>query len=113
MVTRKGGRSTDLRAAAQVNIILPIVFFVICVFLAVLPIYVSPVEVGVGVAIVLTGIPVYFLFVYWQNKPLWLTRSSREYIDTLPRLLYENDAMKIEPHTTIDLVFSPLQIHST
>lgn len=63
----------------QVSILLPLIFFVICTFLVTLPIYVSPVEVGVGVAIILAGIPVYYVFIYWKNKPEWLTKSSREH----------------------------------
>ncbi|XP_034234111.1 Y+L amino acid transporter 2-like [Thrips palmi] len=66
----------DLHRPIKVNTILPIVFFVICVFLAVLPVYVTPWEVSIGVAIVLAGVPVYFVFIYWQNKPQWLTNSS-------------------------------------
>ena len=53
----------------QVNLIIPLVFLVICSFLVFLPIYVRPFEVGMGLAITATGVPAYFLFVYWQNKP--------------------------------------------
>ena len=69
----------DLHRPIKVNILLPCIFFVICTFLVTLPIYVSPVEVGVGVAIILAGIPVYFVFIYWTNKPRWLTRTSHSF----------------------------------
>jgi hypothetical protein len=24
---------------------------------------------GIGIAIIMTGVPVYFVFIYWKNKP--------------------------------------------
>ncbi|XP_054282679.1 Y+L amino acid transporter 2 [Macrosteles quadrilineatus] len=56
----------------KVNILLPITFFIICAFLVVLPCYVKPWEVGVGIIIILSGIPVYLIFIHWKNKPRWL-----------------------------------------
>lgn len=40
-----------------------------CLFLVVFPFFVSPDEVLVGLLMILSGFPVYFLFVYWQSKP--------------------------------------------
>ena len=56
----------------QVNIIYPITFLVVCLFLVVLPIIDDPQLVGVALAIILGGIPVYFIFIYWKSKPEWL-----------------------------------------
>ncbi|KAK3921848.1 Large neutral amino acids transporter small subunit 2 [Frankliniella fusca] len=69
----------DLHRPIKVSIVLPLIFFVICTFLVTFPCYVSPVEVGVGIAIILAGIPVYFVFIYWKNKPDWLTKSSHAF----------------------------------
>ncbi|XP_052132871.1 large neutral amino acids transporter small subunit 2 [Frankliniella occidentalis] len=69
----------DLHRPIKVSIVLPLIFFVICTFLVTCPFYVSPVEVGVGIAIILAGIPVYFVFIYWKNKPDWLTKSSHAF----------------------------------
>uniref|UniRef100_A0A1B6D737 Amino acid permease/ SLC12A domain-containing protein n=1 Tax=Clastoptera arizonana TaxID=38151 RepID=A0A1B6D737_9HEMI len=60
----------------KVSIILPLIFFIICAFLVTLPCYVRPWEVGVGLVIILSGIPVYCVFIKWQNKPNWLERLS-------------------------------------
>ncbi len=46
-------------------------FLLICTFLVFLPLYVRPIEVGMGLLITASGIPVYFVAVYWKNKPEW------------------------------------------
>jgi amino acid transporter len=58
----------------QLNLAIPIIFFLMCIFMVVFPFFDSPSEVIIGVGIILTGIPVYFLFVYWQNKPAFITK---------------------------------------
>ncbi|KAL5290896.1 SLC7A6.2 family protein [Megaselia abdita] len=45
----------------KVKLIFPIIYLITCSFLVISSVYVSPIEVGVGVAIILLGIPVYFL----------------------------------------------------
>lgn len=52
-------------------------FLIICIFLIFIPIYNSPAsEVGVAVIIVVSGIPVYFSFIWWQSKPKLIQRFS-------------------------------------
>lgn len=48
----------------------------ICGFLVIMPIYVRPYEVGAGLLITATGIPAYFIGIYWENKPNWLKSLS-------------------------------------
>ncbi|XP_076544477.1 L-type amino acid transporter minidiscs isoform X3 [Osmia lignaria lignaria] len=69
-------KSPDRERPIRVSIVLPIIFFVICAFLVTFPCYVSPWAVGVGVIIILSGIPVYWIFIYWRKKPKWLIMSS-------------------------------------
>lgn len=66
----------DFERPIKIYLALPIMFFVICVFLVVLPCYVSPVEVGVALIFILSGIPAYGIFIHWKSKPTWLVMAS-------------------------------------
>ncbi|CAG0891611.1 unnamed protein product [Cyprideis torosa] len=66
----------ELKRPIKVNLLIPITFLVICFFLVVLPIYVRPMEVGVGILITASGIPAYLVGIHWKSKPLWLQRFS-------------------------------------
>ncbi|XP_055855170.1 Y+L amino acid transporter 2 isoform X1 [Episyrphus balteatus] len=59
----------------RVNLILPVIFLITCSFLVISSCLQSPVEVAVGTAIILTGIPVYYTTIH---RPIgWLTRMSQ------------------------------------
>lgn len=62
----------------RLPLIVPIVFCVICAFLIVVPCYVAPYEVGMGLLITLIGVPVYFVGVAWKSKPVWFQSSIGE-----------------------------------
>lgn len=53
----------------KVSLWVPITFVIICAFLIIVPCYVAPIEVGMGVAITLLGVPFYYICVMWRNKP--------------------------------------------
>lgn len=53
----------------KVNLLVPIIFVFICIFLIIVPTYRVPQEVGMGAFITLTGVPFYFLCVAWKRKP--------------------------------------------
>lgn len=59
----------------QLPLIIPIVFFVISAFLIVVPCYVAPYEVGMGLLITVAGIPVYYFGVVWKDKPKSIQNS--------------------------------------
>ncbi|KFM76899.1 Large neutral amino acids transporter small subunit 2, partial [Stegodyphus mimosarum] len=52
----------------RVSLICPVVFLACCVFLTVFPMIAEPVETGIGLAIMLAGLPVYLIFCYKQPK---------------------------------------------
>ncbi|KAH7636579.1 Y+L amino acid transporter 2 [Dermatophagoides farinae] len=72
----------------KVHLALPILFFVICLFLVLLPFYVSPMEAGMGIIITLTGIPVYMLTIYWKSKPRTYNRFINGITIFIQKLFY-------------------------
>merc|ERR1712156_818476 len=56
----------------RVHMIFPILYTIATIFITIVPMVASPVETGIGIAIILTGVPVYFIFVYWKNKPQFI-----------------------------------------
>lgn len=61
--------NTDRPLVLQVSLVWPVIYLLFWAFLLVFSIYSEPVVCCVGLAIMFTGIPVYFLGVYWENKP--------------------------------------------
>lgn len=79
----------------QVSLWIPITYVVVSLFLIVLPCYVKPTEVGMGVGITLLGIPVYYLCVVWQTKPVWFQNIlSKCFVPTL--LAHQNPDSMID-----------------
>ena len=67
----------DAKRPIKVNLILPIIFMITCGFLVISSCYVSPVEVGTGIIIILLGIPVYYATIH---RPIpCLTRISARF----------------------------------
>merc|ERR1719434_443991 len=56
----------------KVSLIWPVLYILATIFITIVPMVASPVETGIGIAIILTGVPVYFIFVYWKNKPKFI-----------------------------------------
>jgi len=53
----------------KVNMIFPIMYILATIFITVVPMISTPVETATGLGIIATGIPVYFIFIKWKNKP--------------------------------------------
>ncbi len=54
---------------SQISLVWPVIYLLFWAFLLIFSLYSEPVVCGIGLAIMLTGVPVYFLGVYWDNKP--------------------------------------------
>lgn len=60
---------------SQVNLALPVFFILACLFLIAVSFWKTPMECGIGFAIILSGLPVYFFGVWWKNKPKWILQA--------------------------------------
>ena len=68
----------EMHRPIKVHMAVPIVFLGICSFLVFMPLYVRPIEVGMGLLITASGIPVYMVSVRWRNKPMWFRKLLGE-----------------------------------
>ena len=53
----------------QFNLIIPITFLCAVLFLLIVPLFAAPKDTGMGLLLVLTGLPVYVIGVRWKSKP--------------------------------------------
>merc|ERR1712013_567316 len=60
----------------KVNLIFPIIYVLCSIFVTLVPMIASPVETGIGCAIIFTGVPVYFIIVSddYVKKPEYVRR---------------------------------------
>uniref|UniRef100_A0A8D3BW53 Cystine/glutamate transporter n=1 Tax=Scophthalmus maximus TaxID=52904 RepID=A0A8D3BW53_SCOMX len=65
----------DLPRPFKVPLFIPVVFCLACFFMVFLSLYSDPVNTGIGFAISLTGIPAYYIFIYFNQRPKWLQRA--------------------------------------
>ncbi len=63
----------------QVNLVFPVLFMLVNLFLLVVPIYTSPADTGVGLLICLSAVPVYWVGICWENKPRKFVRIFGEF----------------------------------
>ncbi|XP_073459944.1 cystine/glutamate transporter [Aquarana catesbeiana] len=77
----------EMHRPFKVPIFIPALFSFTSMLMVALSLYSDPINTGIGFAITLTGVPAYYLFVVWDNKPKWCRRFSGRVIMLLQILL--------------------------
>lgn len=62
-------KQPNIHRPIKISLVWPVIYLLFWAFLLIFSLYSEPVVCGIGLAIMLTGVPVYFLGVYWENKP--------------------------------------------
>lgn len=68
----------NLSVSFQVNMLIPFSYMLFWVVLLGFSLYSEPVVCGLGMVIMLTGVPIYFVGVRWRDKPKWIYRLVGE-----------------------------------
>jgi solute carrier family 7 (L-type amino acid transporter), member 8 len=63
----------------KVPMVFPILYLLATLFVVIVPMVASPVETGIGCLMILTSVPVYFIFVAWKSKPKTFQKAMGEY----------------------------------
>ncbi|KAF7637019.1 hypothetical protein Mgra_00003598 [Meloidogyne graminicola] len=71
----------------QFPLFVPILFFLICLYILFVPLLIQPTELLVAIAIICSGIPFYFLFVKCECKPQFIYRQWVELTRSAQKLL--------------------------
>ncbi|KFM72858.1 Large neutral amino acids transporter small subunit 2, partial [Stegodyphus mimosarum] len=79
-------KQPNLPRPIKVNLIFPAIYIVASIFITVVPMMADPVGTGFGALIIATGVPVYLLFVYWENKPKAIRKGIDSVTFTLQKL---------------------------
>ncbi len=77
----------EMARPVKVPIILPIIFFFMCLFLVIMGFKAAPIDTLIGTAIICTGFPIYLFGVYWTSKPEWMTNGIRGFTEWMQKML--------------------------
>ncbi|XP_065315387.1 large neutral amino acids transporter small subunit 1-like [Gordionus sp. m RMFG-2023] len=65
-------KNPEMYRPIKVNLILPVLFFLMCIFLVLLPLVTSPEICGIGLLMILAGIPIYYCTIEFKKMPKWI-----------------------------------------
>ncbi|XP_041454027.1 Y+L amino acid transporter 2-like isoform X2 [Lytechinus variegatus] len=76
----------NLERPIKFNILLPITFVLACIFLVVMGTVAAPMDTLIGIAITLTGFPVYFLCIWYKKKPAFIMKINQSITHLVQKL---------------------------
>nr|XP_023027382.1 large neutral amino acids transporter small subunit 2 [Leptinotarsa decemlineata] len=71
----------------KIHTSIPVLFLICCAFIIVFPIPKQPWNTVVGLAVILSGVPVYFMCVKWKDKPQKYYKYLRNITETVQYLM--------------------------
>ncbi|XP_054988600.1 large neutral amino acids transporter small subunit 2 isoform X3 [Sorex araneus] len=97
-------KKPDIPRPIKISLLFPVIYLLFWAFLLIFSLWSEPVVCGIGLAIMLTGVPVYFMGVYWQHKPQcfnkfieWITLVSQKMcVVVYPQMDGGSDAGAVE-----------------
>uniref|UniRef100_A0A2P2I2B2 Large neutral amino acids transporter small subunit 1-like n=1 Tax=Hirondellea gigas TaxID=1518452 RepID=A0A2P2I2B2_9CRUS len=84
----------EMERPIKVNLFFPIVYIIATIFITIVPMIAAPVETGIGVLFILSGIPVYFIFIKLR-KPMWIQKILNSSTVAMQKFF-----MVVRPHTS-------------
>ena len=81
-------KEPDLERPIRVNIIFPVLFFIICGFLVLMPVFEEPDVVGFGLLIIFSGVPVYLVFIKLRSRMAFLDHVINRLDLSLQKFFY-------------------------
>ncbi|KAK7114759.1 Y+L amino acid transporter 2-like isoform X2 [Littorina saxatilis] len=78
----------ELERPIKISLVYPIFYLIVCVFLVITPLTSSPWECLMGLIVIASGIPFYFLGVLWKKKPAGFMIMLRKVTILSQKLFY-------------------------
>ncbi|KAK8743974.1 hypothetical protein OTU49_000941 [Cherax quadricarinatus] len=79
-------KAPELERPIKVNLIWPVLYIIATILITIVPMVAAPIETGIGVGIISTGIPVYLLFIK-VRKPVWIKRGLNNMTKFLQKIM--------------------------
>lgn len=86
----------NLERPLKISTIVPILYLLFSLLLIILPIYTSPIETSMGILILFSGLPVYYLTARWKQKPVIYQRAIDKFNKVTQKL-----TLSVEPEDEV------------
>lgn len=96
----------DIPRPIKVNIIIPYLFLIAIGCLVIIPAITRPIDTAIGAAILLSGVPVYYLCVKWKGKPEMYHSFSGcilRFLQKLCSCIYLESSEKMSNWTSVEM----------